>query len=612
MEPRLPSLPTPDLRRKFYGESSTDDLIRKLLLTRDIARQNSEVASDEAERQFNKKAAPHAFLPEQLVLLDEHSFLAKNQKLAPKWSGPHKILRLKGDCNVELLLRHNNKKLITHVNRLKPYFVQKPAAVTSPDFFPAAKATTPPPPELVQKSSSENFFDQELLPYHIEEAENFPPAPAARTRRASSTSTTSAADDAAVVIGHDPSPANLTYAQATRSRSRRSSTSSNSSQHSLPSDSVASRTRSRSRSTTPELPKMYMPQVSFEPLPVLKEGEGIEESENLAISIVDGQNSWTIVQKKKKNKNKKNNLSDKWTKQQKENFERFGDIWYQEPYKNYHVSDFATPAVAAQPQAQVQQQPVLQQQPVGQPQPPVLPPQQPVVVPPQLLPAQPLQAAPLQPPQVAPPAIPNIIITPPPPPSTPKVQKRRLEAIPEDDEATGSRRPKIEAEDVSPAQGASGGGLSQEMVQLGRGRRSDSDSDSDEQLRDVFKKLNLTPEHEIFIASPDSSEDDDALPVFKTAPSSPLTPKPAPPSPLGAQTGPPSQRTRQMEKDFAATQYKRLLEAEALEKRKKKELAKEKEAKIKLEKERNKAVYQRLVEAEKSERKEKKEIKKEK
>jgi hypothetical protein len=139
MEPRLPSLPTPDLRRKFYGESSTDDLIRKLLLTRDIARQNSEVASDEAERQFNKKAEPHAFLPDQLVLLDEHSFLAKNQKLAPKWSGPHKILRLKGDCNVELLLRHNNKKLITHVNRLKPYFVQKPAAVSAPDFFPAEK-----------------------------------------------------------------------------------------------------------------------------------------------------------------------------------------------------------------------------------------------------------------------------------------------------------------------------------------------------------------------------------------------------------------------------------------------------------------------------------------
>jgi hypothetical protein len=145
----------------------------------------------------------------------------------------------------------------------------------------------------------------------------------------------------------------------------------------------------------PEHPKIYMPQITFDPLPVLKEGEGLEENENLAISIVDGHNSWTLVKRKKKNKRKKDDLSEKWTKQQKENFERFGDIWYQEPYKNYHVSGFATPAVAApQPQAQIQQQ----QQPVGQPQPPVLPPQQPVNVPQQLLAPQPIQAAPLQPP----------------------------------------------------------------------------------------------------------------------------------------------------------------------------------------------------------------------
>ena len=70
-----------------------------------------------------------------------------------------------------------------------------------------------------------------------------------------------------------------------------------------------------------------------------------------------------------------------------------------------------------------------------------------------------------------------------------------------------------------------------------------------------------------------------------------------------------------MEKDFANTQYKRLLEAEALEKKKRKELAKEKEKekelKIKQEKEQVKAVYRHLVEAEKS-AKVKKEIKKEK
>ena len=69
MEPRLPALPTPDLRRKFYGESTTDDLIRKLLLTRDIARRNSELASEEAEKQFNKKAQPHAFLPDPVSVV---------------------------------------------------------------------------------------------------------------------------------------------------------------------------------------------------------------------------------------------------------------------------------------------------------------------------------------------------------------------------------------------------------------------------------------------------------------------------------------------------------------------------------------------------------------
>jgi len=156
MEPQLPALPTPDLRRKFYGESTTDNLIRKLLLTRDIARRNSEVASEEAERQFNKKAEPHAFLPDQLVLLDEHSFLAKNQKLAPKWSGPHKILRLKGECNVELLLRHNNKKLITHVNRLKPYFVPKPAAVQHPTFSLHKKS--PHPLQQCKKTTKWKIF----------------------------------------------------------------------------------------------------------------------------------------------------------------------------------------------------------------------------------------------------------------------------------------------------------------------------------------------------------------------------------------------------------------------------------------------------------------------
>ncbi len=83
MEPRLPSLPTPDLQTKFYGESSTDDLIRRMLFARNVAHQNNEDASDAARLQFDSTAAAHKFLPQQLVLLDEQ-FSRQKSKIGAK------------------------------------------------------------------------------------------------------------------------------------------------------------------------------------------------------------------------------------------------------------------------------------------------------------------------------------------------------------------------------------------------------------------------------------------------------------------------------------------------------------------------------------------------
>ena len=48
MEPQLLSLPMPDIRWKFYGESTTDDIIRKLLLAQNVTCQNNEYSSDQA------------------------------------------------------------------------------------------------------------------------------------------------------------------------------------------------------------------------------------------------------------------------------------------------------------------------------------------------------------------------------------------------------------------------------------------------------------------------------------------------------------------------------------------------------------------------------------
>ena len=125
LEARQPGLPGPEMRRKFYGESSTDELMLRLMAARNVARQNNQEASDQAKEDHDRKATPHAFAANQLVLLDEHSFLHKNAKLAPNWSGPHRIVRLKNDNNVELKLK-NGRSLITHVNRLKPYRVPLP------------------------------------------------------------------------------------------------------------------------------------------------------------------------------------------------------------------------------------------------------------------------------------------------------------------------------------------------------------------------------------------------------------------------------------------------------------------------------------------------------
>jgi transposase InsO family protein len=84
LKPQLPNFPGPDLRRKFYGESSSAELHQRLLYARDIARRNNENWTEENQENFNKKAKPHKYQVKQLVLLDEHSFFAQDHKTCSK------------------------------------------------------------------------------------------------------------------------------------------------------------------------------------------------------------------------------------------------------------------------------------------------------------------------------------------------------------------------------------------------------------------------------------------------------------------------------------------------------------------------------------------------
>jgi hypothetical protein len=296
MEPHLLHLPTPDLWHKFYGKSPTDNIIRKLLFAPEVARQNNKDASDTACQQFNSRAAPHKFLLQQLVLVDEHSFLHK-KKLAPKWSGPHKIMRLRDESNIKNQLKHNNRKTVVHANRPKPDFVASKNLAVCPDFFEARPPLQQFPddvhPRLPEDYSSAHCT---LLP-NFGEVRLPLPSPATRT--------------------HTIAPAHTNKRTRTASSSSSSSSSSCIPEGPLENAPPAMRTRARTRSgsstnSTPAKTQLFMPQVVFHLLPVLQEGEGLEDEENenvvndgVTVNFVNGANSWTLVQRRKKKKVKK-------------------------------------------------------------------------------------------------------------------------------------------------------------------------------------------------------------------------------------------------------------------------------------------------------------------
>jgi hypothetical protein len=104
------------VRRKFYGEAKEDKIHQTLLYARNVARRNNEDSIDKSKEDHDKKVIVHNIQGGQLVLLDEHSFLHKNLKLAAKWSGPRRIRKIKSHANMESKLK-NGKTLLVHAHQ---------------------------------------------------------------------------------------------------------------------------------------------------------------------------------------------------------------------------------------------------------------------------------------------------------------------------------------------------------------------------------------------------------------------------------------------------------------------------------------------------------------
>jgi len=121
---RQPAFFPSDLNRKFYGDSTTDEKFIRLQHARDIAVQNAEQASDVAKAHYDQTAQPHNYQVKQWVLLREHQALGKNAKLAPRYTGPYRILKLKGPHNLEIKMNDRRSTRIVNVAMCKPYYEQ--------------------------------------------------------------------------------------------------------------------------------------------------------------------------------------------------------------------------------------------------------------------------------------------------------------------------------------------------------------------------------------------------------------------------------------------------------------------------------------------------------
>jgi transposase InsO family protein len=152
MEARQPGFNAADVRTKFEGPGSPEEMLGRLQRARRLAQEENEQSTLIAQQQHDKKAEPHGYVRDQLVLLEDNYFASRNAKLAPKFTGPHRILELKGECNVVLKMAQSGRKVTVHVDRIKPYHapIQKESESDSDQLIPdPVPAPTVPPKQSV-------------------------------------------------------------------------------------------------------------------------------------------------------------------------------------------------------------------------------------------------------------------------------------------------------------------------------------------------------------------------------------------------------------------------------------------------------------------------------
>jgi hypothetical protein len=107
--------------------------------------------------------------------LEDNYFASRNAKLAPKFTGPHRILALTGECNVVLKMAQFGRKVTVNVeivDRIKPYHAPivkdsetDPVIPTPIPALPVPpkRTTAVPPPILATKPSAISRLKRRIM-----------------------------------------------------------------------------------------------------------------------------------------------------------------------------------------------------------------------------------------------------------------------------------------------------------------------------------------------------------------------------------------------------------------------------------------------------------------
>ena len=305
-QPRAPHFPTPDLSRKFYGESTVDEMWLKLQQARQLAVKNNEEVRDNYEQKYNKDIIPIVYVPGQEVFLDEHNFLHKNRKLAPQFSGPHVIEKIIGKTNAQIKLK-NGRSTIIHLNRLKPFLSQ------SDKLIPQNKETDNQ--QQIDIHQSEEGDEHEFSPQN----DNFFDRPRNLFPDANPPTQLGDINPPKRRRGRPPKVRNTPAVerQAERQTAPPATHTPTAAQNEPPPPPTPRVTRSQLQQMSEQQRAEYFVAISF-----------IETVKQLTKRSKSVKNKKTI-----KNKQVKNGSSDaNWTSLQKENFKKFGDTYGQTVY----------------------------------------------------------------------------------------------------------------------------------------------------------------------------------------------------------------------------------------------------------------------------------------